>query len=92
MRFLTDTEIAEIVHERERRVAHVVKTSKGADWRKLSLSDLLLLRAESQAIVAEADKGIAKHVNHLRGIGAGWAEIGKVLGISKQAAQQRFGD
>lgn len=92
MRFLTDTEIDDIIREREKRVAHVVKTANGADWKKLSLSDLALLRAESQAVIAEADKGIARHVNHLRAIGSGWAEIGKVLGISKQAAQQRFGD
>jgi hypothetical protein len=40
---------------------------------------------------AEIDDAIAQAVHGLRGFGYSWAEIGSRLGITRQAAQQRWG-
>jgi hypothetical protein len=40
---------------------------------------------------AEIDDAIARAVQGLRGFGYSWAEIGSRLGITRQAAQQRWG-
>ena len=39
---------------------------------------------------AEIDTAIAQAVHGLRGFGYSWAEIGSRLGITRQAAQQRW--
>jgi hypothetical protein len=40
---------------------------------------------------AEIDTAIGQAVQGLRGFGYSWAEIGSRLGITRQAAQQRWG-
>ena len=40
---------------------------------------------------AEIDAAISQAVTGLRGFGYSWAEIGSRLGITRQAAQQRWG-
>src|SRR5215472_11476475 len=40
---------------------------------------------------AEIDSAISQAVSGLRGFGYSWAEIGSRLGITRQAAQQRWG-
>ena len=40
---------------------------------------------------AEIDTPSAQAVHGLRGFGYSWAEIGSRLGITRQAAQQRWG-
>ena len=40
---------------------------------------------------AEIETAIAQAVTGLRGFGYSWAEIGSRLGITRQAAQQRWG-
>ena len=40
---------------------------------------------------AEIDTAIAQAVTGLRGSGYSWAEIGSRLGVTRQAAQQRWG-
>lgn len=37
------------------------------------------------------DEVIAEEVTHARESGASWSEVGRALGMSRQAAQQRFG-
>lgn len=44
--------------------------------------------AEAKAEVARAE---AAAVRHARTHGLSWAEIGTILGVSKQALHQRFG-
>src|SRR5690242_3495638 len=39
----------------------------------------------------QVDTAIAQAVTGLRGVGYSWAEIGNRLGITRQAAQQRWG-
>jgi Protein of unknown function (DUF3887) len=45
----------------------------------------------AQAIASGAEEGLAMAVERARGAGHTWAEIGEVLGTSRQAAFQRFG-
>ena len=42
-------------------------------------------------LFAEIDSAIAQAVTGLRAFGYSWAEIGSRLGITRQAAQQRWG-
>jgi hypothetical protein len=42
-------------------------------------------------LAEEIDTAIAEAVNGLRACGYSWAEIGARLGITRQAAQQRWG-
>ena len=42
-------------------------------------------------LAAEIDTAITEAVKGLRGFGYSWAEIGTRLGITRQAAQQRWG-
>jgi hypothetical protein len=45
----------------------------------------------AQAIASGAEEGLAMTVERARDTGHTWAEIGEVLGTSRQAAFQRFG-
>ncbi|CAO5252655.1 hypothetical protein FAGKG844_50060 [Frankia sp. AgKG'84/4] len=42
------------------------------------------------AVVAQADAAVHDYVHVLRGRGISWTRIGAVLGVSKQAAWERF--
>jgi hypothetical protein len=42
-------------------------------------------------LAAEIDSAIGQAVTGLRGYGYSWAEIGSRLGVTRQAAQQRWG-
>lgn len=92
MRFLDDSELKAVKTEREAAAARVAKVVASDDWKKLGLADLAILRTEYKAVVDACDELIAKRVNQGRVAGGSWAEVGKILGISRQAAQQRFGD
>ncbi|MCL9795198.1 hypothetical protein [Frankia sp. AgKG'84/4] len=41
-------------------------------------------------MVAQADAAVHDYVHVLRGRGISWTRIGAVLGVSKQAAWERF--
>lgn len=89
MRFLTDAELVDIQNNREEQVLNCFAAY---EWDELSISDLALIRSQAQQFVKLADTHIAEKVNFLRAGGdISWAELGKVLGVSKQAAQQKFG-
>lgn len=53
-------------------------------FRLRQLADVPILRSELERAEQEA-------VNLARDTGASWADVGKALGITRQAAQQRFG-
>lgn len=44
------------------------------------------------AMIAKATEMLAADVKAARRLGHSWSEIGAALGVSKQAAQQRFGE
>lgn len=51
--------------------------------RRRDLADLVEQRRKTEEL-------IAVNVNHLRRLGASWAEIGRIVGVSRQAAEQRY--
>ena len=46
--------------------------------------------ARTQAVVSQADAAVHDHVAVLRERGISWTRIGEALGVSKQAAWERF--
>jgi len=57
-------------------------------------SDAADLRAIAEALhaVAASDLGLADQVARARANGRTWTQIGAMLGVSKQAARERFGE
>jgi len=58
--------------------------------RRVATGDIDALEAMTD-LSAEIDTVIGQAVTGLRGFGYSWAEIGTRLGITRQAAQQRWG-
>ena len=52
--------------------------------------ELLAALAKVQAVVTQADVAVHDYVSVLRGRGISWTRIGEALGVSKQAAWERF--
>lgn len=46
---------------------------------------------EAKGRVTDAEMALENHVRAARQAGASWAEIAEVIGVTRQAAQQRFG-
>ncbi|MFG3418120.1 hypothetical protein [Micromonospora sp. NPDC048063] len=61
-----------------------------AHGRRVATGDVEALR-DLVALSANLDDAITEAVIGLRAFGYSWAEIGSRLGISRQAAQQRWG-
>ncbi|MFU8851111.1 hypothetical protein ACNAW0_09030 [Micromonospora sp. SL1-18] len=61
-----------------------------AHGRRVATGDVEALR-DLVALSANLDDAIGEAVIGLRAFGYSWAEIGQRLGISRQAAQQRWG-
>lgn len=61
-----------------------------AHGRRVAAGDVEALR-DLTTLSAALDDAIGQAVIGLRAFGYSWAEIGQRLGISKQAAQQRWG-
>ena len=59
-------------------------------WNEQPDDQLLASLARTQAVVAQADAAVHDHVGVLRGRGISWTRIGQALGVSKQAAWERF--
>jgi hypothetical protein len=58
--------------------------------RRLPGAELAELMAAAAGLAA-AEERLARALAGARGAGASWAQVGDALGISRQAAQQRFG-
>jgi hypothetical protein len=58
--------------------------------RRVAAGDVDAL-ADMTGLSAELDKAITQAVTGLRNIGYSWAEIAARLGVTRQAAQQRWG-
>jgi ClpX C4-type zinc finger len=59
-------------------------------WDAYSDEHLLSLLARSSAIAEAGSEFLQAHVDTLRKRDVSWADIGKALGISRQAAWERF--
>lgn len=86
-----------------RPVADVATTLAGLRRQLIAIADRPLLDDAGQndvidlpaleqfdALVATASAAMNGAVQHLRGLGYSWSQIGGALGITKQSAQQRF--
>jgi ATP-dependent Clp protease ATP-binding subunit ClpX len=60
------------------------------DWASLSDAELLALLVPHANSIRSAENAAAEHVRVLRERDVSWARIGAALGISKQAAWERF--
>lgn len=60
-------------------------------WRALSDEELLATLPASSAAVDAVDTRLREHVDALRERGVSWERIADGLGVSRQAAWQRFG-
>ena len=59
-------------------------------WNERPDDELLAGLAKVQAVVAQADAAVHDYVDVLRSRGISWTRIGAALGVSKQAAWERF--
>jgi hypothetical protein len=59
-------------------------------WTEQPDDELLTGLAKVQAVVSQADAAVHDYVDVLRGRGISWTRIGAALGVSKQAAWERF--
>ena len=59
-------------------------------WSERPDDELLASLAKVQAVVSQVDAAVHDHVAILRGRGISWTRIGQALGVSKQAAWERF--
>ena len=59
-------------------------------WNERPDDELLAGLAKIQAVVSQADAAVHDHVDVLRSRGISWTRIGAALGVSKQAAWERF--
>ena len=65
-------------------------TAKFAGWSERSDDELLASLARIQAVVSQVYAAVHDRVEILRGRGISWTRIGEALGVSKQAAWERF--
>ena len=61
-----------------------------SSWHEQPDDEMLASLARIQAAVSQADAAVHDHVAVLRGRGISWTRIGAALGVSKQAAWERF--
>lgn len=59
-------------------------------WDEQPDDELLASLARIQAVVSQVDAAVHDHVATLRDRGISWTRIGQALGVSKQAAWERF--
>ncbi len=59
-------------------------------WNERPDDELLASLARIQAVGSQVDAAVHDHVDILRGRGISWTRIGQALGVSKQAAWERF--
>jgi ClpX C4-type zinc finger len=59
-------------------------------WNELPEDELLASLVRIQAVVSQVDAAVRDHVAILRERGISWTRIGEALGVSKQAAWERF--
>ena len=63
---------------------------KVGGWDGQPDDELLASLARIQAVVSQVDAAVHEHVSILRARGISWTRIGEALGVSKQAAWERF--
>ena len=59
-------------------------------WTERPDDEMLASLAQVQGVVSQADAAVHDYVAILRERGLSWTRIGQALGVSKQAAWERF--
>jgi ClpX C4-type zinc finger len=59
-------------------------------WNERPDDELIASLAKTQAVVSQVDAAVHDYVDVLRDRGVSWTRIGGALGVSKQAAWERF--
>jgi hypothetical protein len=72
------------------RVLTGKSTAAFAAWASMSDDDLLGTLPAAAAAVEGAEEKLRDHVEALRGRGVSWERIAGMLGVSRQAAWERF--
>jgi hypothetical protein len=85
--------VATMSTPRERRAKALEEWADAVDADELVTTDTASLRliAELSQAREELDRGIAESVKAARSAHRSWSEIGAMLGVSKQAAQRKYG-
>jgi hypothetical protein len=65
-------------------------TPEFGSWNELPDDEMLASLARTQAVISQVDAAVHDHVAVLRDRGISWTRIGEALGVSKQAAWERF--
>jgi ClpX C4-type zinc finger len=65
-------------------------TAEFGSWSEKPDEEMLASLARIQAVVSQVDAAVHDHVAVLRDRGVSWTRIGQALGVSKQAAWERF--
>ncbi len=63
---------------------------KVGGWNELPDDELLASLVRIQAVVSQVGGALHDHVDMLRARGISWTRVGEALGVSKQAAWERF--
>ena len=66
-------------------------STEGREYEPTSEQDYLTGIALARVVADEGNLSLARWVSGTRRAGVSWKDIGETLGISRQAAQQRFG-
>jgi ClpX C4-type zinc finger len=66
------------------------KTPEFGAWNECPDDELLAGLGRIQAVVSQVDAAVYDYVDTLRARGISWTRIGGALGVSKQAAWERF--
>src|SRR5689334_1730776 len=72
------------------KYADFIRRAVRAYGRRVATGDIEAL-ADLVALSLHLDRAVAEAVDGLRGFGYSWAELAARLGITRQAAQQRWG-
>ncbi|MBI2703976.1 MAG: hypothetical protein HYX32_01610 [Actinobacteria bacterium] len=67
------------------------KTAGFPGWPSLGDDELLASLEPAAKCVRDLDESVREQVAELRSRSVSWARIGEALGVTRQAAQQRFG-
>ena len=70
--------------------APAAPASKVGGWDEQPDDALLANLGRLQAVVSQVDAALHNHVDMLRARGVSWTRVGEALGVSKQAAWERF--
>lgn len=80
------------LRERAAYLALTYREETRGPFNGVTLEDYAEMILAAHLVADEARLSLGRWVNAGRRAGMSWAEIGGLIGISKQAAQQRFGD